>query len=220
VTFHSAAVLAWTSILASVLLALGAAWGHPSEARPDSGRSSAGQQAVPPSTQVDHPPARSPEYVIGPSDVLAISVWKEPDITRTLPVRPDGKISLPLVGELQASGLTASKLQDVITQKLKDYIENPQVNVVVEDVKSRSFNVVGKVLKTGSFDLAKPTSVLDAIAQAGGFQDFAKVTKIYVLRRMPDGSQKMLPFNYKLVIKGKRLDENIDLQSGDTVVVP
>jgi polysaccharide export outer membrane protein len=194
----------------SLLLALGAAWGHPSTAL----------QTVPPSPQVDRPPLRSAEYIIGPSDVLAVNVWKEPDISRTLPVRPDGKISLPLVGEVQASGLTASKLQDVITQKLKDYIENPQVNVVVQEVKSRSFNIVGKVLKTGSFDLAKPTSVLDAIALAGGFQDFAKVSKIYVLRRMPDGSQKMLPFNYKQVIRGKQLDQNIELQSGDTVVVP
>lgn len=160
------------------------------------------------------------EYVIGPEDVLAINVWKEPDISRNVPVRPDGKISLPLVGELQASGLTASKLQDVIAQKLKDYISNPQVNVIVQEVKSRSFNIVGKVSKPGSYELAKPMAVLDAIALAGGFQDFAKVNKIYVLRRMPDGSQQMLPFNYKLVIKGKRLDENVALQSGDTIVVP
>jgi polysaccharide biosynthesis/export protein len=164
--------------------------------------------------------AATREYVIGAEDVLAVNVWKEPDISRTLPVRPDGKISLPLVGELQASGLTAAQLQDIIAQKLKEYIGNPQVNVIVQEVKSRSFNIVGKVLKPGAFDLAKPTSVLDAIALAGGFQDFAKVSKIYVLRRMPDGSQRMLPFNYKLVIKGKRLDENVGLQSGDTVVVP
>ncbi len=217
-TFHRAAFFA--RILVTVALASGAAWGHPLAAQPVSGIGRAAQQGVTPNTEVDRPHARSPEYVIGPSDVLDISVWKEPDITRTLPVRPDGKISLPLVGELQASGLTASKLQDVITQKLKDYIENPQVNVVIQEVKSRSFNIVGKVLKPGSFDLTKPTAVLDAIALAGGFQDFAKTSKIYVLRRMPDGSQKMLPFNYKSVIKGKNLDENIELQSGDTVVVP
>jgi polysaccharide biosynthesis/export protein len=222
VTFLRAAFFARSSTLMSVLLALGAAWGHPLGLYPDSGIGTAAQQTVSPGTQVAGSPTRSPaaEYVIGPSDVLAVTVWKEPDISRTLPVRPDGKISLPLVGELQASGLTASKLQDVITQKLKDYIENPQVNVVVQEVRSRSFNIVGKVLKPGSFDLTKPTAVLDAIALAGGFQDFAKVSKIYVLRRMPDGSQQMLPFNYKLVIKGKRLDENIELQSGDTVVVP
>jgi polysaccharide biosynthesis/export protein len=202
------------------LVALGASWGHPLASQPESRIERAPQQGATSSTQVDRPAAASPEYVIGPSDVLAVTVWKEPDISRTLPVRPDGKISLPLVGELQASGLTASKLQDVITQKLKDYIENPQVNVVVQDVKSRSFNIVGKVSKTGSFDLTKPTSVLDAIALAGGFQDFAKVSKIYVLRRMPDGSQKMLPFNYKQVIKGKQLDQNIELQSGHPKCAP
>jgi polysaccharide export outer membrane protein len=205
-------------IAAGVLLALSA--GRARNASSSSGVATAQQAAA--HAQAGHPAAgsRDAEYVIGPADVVAVTVWKEPDISRTLPVRPDGKISLPLVGELQASGLTASKLQDVITQKLKDYIENPQVNVVVQEVKSRSFNIVGKVSKTGSFELAKPTSVLDAIALAGGFQDFAKVSKIYVLRRMPDGSQKMLPFNYKQVIKGKQLNQNIELQSGDTVVVP
>lgn len=222
VTFHRAAFFAWTSIMMSTLLASGAAWGNPFVAFADSGTAMTAQQGGTPGTQVAGPPARSPgaEYVIGPSDILAVTVWKEPDISRVLPVRPDGKISLPLVGELQASGLTASKLQDVITQKLKDYIGNPQVNVVVQEVKSRSFNIVGKVLKPGSFDLTKPTAVLDAIALAGGFQDFAKTSKIYVLRRMADGSQRMLPFNYKSVIKGKNLNENIELQSGDTVVVP
>jgi polysaccharide biosynthesis/export protein len=212
------------SILPSTLLAVSLALvgnaENASAAQPHSANANPAQQNVAPGKQDSPPAAASPEYVIGPEDVLAVTVWKEPDISKTLPVRPDGKISLPLVGELQASGLTASKLQDVIAQKLKEYIENPQVNVIVEEVKSRSFNIVGKVLKPGSFDLAKPTAVLDAIALAGGFQDFAKVSKIYVLRRMPDGSQRMLPFNYKLVIKGKRLDENIELQSGDTVVVP
>jgi polysaccharide biosynthesis/export protein len=159
-------------------------------------------------------------YVIGPSDVLAITVWKDADLTKTMPVRPDGNISLPLIGDLRASGLTAMQLQDVITQKLKAYVTNPEVNVVVEEVKSRSFNIVGKVFKPGSYELAKPTTVLDAIALAGGFQDFAKVTKVYVLRRGPDGSQKMLHFNYKQVIKGQALDQNVQLQPGDTVVAP
>jgi polysaccharide biosynthesis/export protein len=159
-------------------------------------------------------------YIIGPSDVLAITVWKDTDLSKTMPVRPDGNISLPLIGELRASGLTAMQLQDLITQKLKQYVTNPQVNVVVEEVKSRSFNIVGKVTKPGSYELAKPTTVLDAIALAGGFQDFAKVTKVYVLRRSPDGSQKMLHFNYKQVIKGEALDQNIQLQPGDTVVAP
>ena len=225
VTINCAAFLWRPVMLSCVLLVLVATPGNGAQAgqsEQSSRAPSTGQQPPAPGRQVQDASARSPEddYVIGPEDVLAVSVWKEPDISRILPVRPDGRISLPLVGELQASGLTASKLQDIIAQKLKDYIENPQVNVIVQEVRSRSFNVVGKVLKPGSFDLAKPTAVLDAIALAGGLQDFAKVSKIYVLRRMPDGSQRMIPFNYKLVIKGKRLDENVELQSGDTVVVP
>jgi polysaccharide biosynthesis/export protein len=159
-------------------------------------------------------------YVIGPADVLAINVWKDTELSKTMPVRPDGNISLPLIGEMRASGLTAAQLQDLIAQKLKGYVTNPEVNVVVEEVKSRSFNIMGKVMKPGAYDLAKPLTVLDAVALAGGFQDFAKVSKVYVLRTMPDGSQKMLPFNYKQVIKGRQLAQNVELQSGDTVVVP
>jgi polysaccharide biosynthesis/export protein len=221
VTINRSAFLGRALILTSALVVQMAARGYAQRAGADQKYAGVGTAAQPnsaPSAPANPPVGR--EYVIGPEDVLAVNVWKEPDITRTLPVRPDGKISLPLVGELQASGLTAAQLQDIVAQKLKDYIANPQVNVIVQEVKSRSFNIVGKVLKPGSFDLAKPTSVLDAIALAGGFQDFAKLSKIYVLRRMPDGSQRMLPFNYKLVIKGKGLDENVELQSGDTVVVP
>lgn len=159
-------------------------------------------------------------YVIGPGDVLAVNVWKDAELSKTMPVRPDGRISLPLTGEIQASGLTAAKLQDAITLKLRDYITNPEVNVIVQEIRSRSFNIVGKVAKPGSYDLAKPTTVLDAVALAGGFQDFAKVSKTYVLRRAADGSQKMLPFDYKQVIKGRALDQNVQLQPGDTVVTP
>jgi polysaccharide biosynthesis/export protein len=159
-------------------------------------------------------------YIIGPSDVLAITVWKESEFSKTMPVRPDGKISLPLIGEMQASGLTTAQLRQVVGQKLMDYISEPEVNVVVQEIKSRNFNVMGKVIKPGTYDLARPITVLDAIALAGGFQDFAKISKVYVLRRMADGSQRMFPFNYKLVIKGKNLQENMQIQPGDTVVIP
>ncbi|MGH9432724.1 MAG: polysaccharide biosynthesis/export family protein [Terriglobia bacterium] len=164
--------------------------------------------------------AVSNDYVIGPADVLEVSVWKQPDISRTVPVLPDGTISVPLIGQVKASGLTSGNLRDLIATKLKRYISDPRVNVIVEKVESHNFNILGKVLKPGSYGLGKPTTVLDAIALAGGFQDFAKVNKTYILRRMPDGSQKMLRFNYKAVIKGKRMDENLRLQPGDTIVVP
>jgi len=163
---------------------------------------------------------RGNDYVIGPEDVLSINVWKDPEVSGSVPVRPDGRITLPLLGDLVASGQTPSQLATEIRGKLKSYMLDPEVQVIVTQVKSHSFNVVGKVTKPSAYDLAKPTTVLDAVALAGGFQEFAKVNRIYVLRRMPDGSQKMLPFNYKQVIRGRQLEQNIELQNGDTVVVP
>jgi polysaccharide export outer membrane protein len=159
-------------------------------------------------------------YVIGINDVVAISVWKDAELSRTMPVRPDGKISLPVIGDVQAAGLTTLQLQAAIVAKLNNYVLDPQVNVIVEEVRSRTFNVMGKVIKPGSFDLAKPTTVLDAIAMAGGFQEYARISRIYVLRSLPGGSQQMLRFDYKAVIRGKRPQENIQIQPGDTVVVP
>jgi polysaccharide export outer membrane protein len=160
------------------------------------------------------------DYVIGPSDVLAINVWKDTELSRTVLVRPDGRISLPLIGELEVSGLTALKVQELIAQKLGPYISKPQVTVIVTEVKSRTYTVVGKIAHPGSFEFGKPTTILDAIAIAGGFLDFARTNKIYVIRRAEDGSQTRLPFDYKKVINGQKADENIDLKNGDTVVVP
>jgi len=180
----------------------------------------AGQKTATPPTapnakQVD------PGYLIGPSDVLAVSVWKDAELTRTLPVRPDGKISLPLIGELQVSGLTAFAVQQIVTQKLKDYISDPQVTVIVLEVKSRTFSILGKVVKPGSYPLDKPTTVLEAIAIAGGFLDFAKQSKIYIIRPVSGGSStQTLHFDYKKVIKGQNSEQNVLLQNGDTVVVP
>jgi polysaccharide biosynthesis/export protein len=159
-------------------------------------------------------------FVIGTADVLAVNVWKEPEISRVVPVRSDGRISLPLIGELQASGRTTGQLETEIKQKLKDYVSEPEVTVIVQEIRSQKFNVLGMVLKPGSYTLAGPMTVVDAIAMAGGFRDFAKQKDIYVLRRNPDGTQKQLPFNYKDVIKGKNPAQNVELQSSDTVVVP
>jgi len=159
-------------------------------------------------------------YVIGENDLLSIDVWKQQEISRQVPVRPDGKISLPLVGQIQASGLTPLQLQANITEKLKTYISNPEVTVIVEDPRSHQFNMVGQVARPGSYPLTESMTVLDAIAAAGGFKDFAKETKIYVLRPMPGGIRVRIPFNYKNVIKGKDLQENVPLKPGDTIVVP
>ncbi|MGH9506861.1 MAG: polysaccharide biosynthesis/export family protein [Terriglobales bacterium] len=161
-----------------------------------------------------------PVYTIGPNDVLTISVWHEKDLSATLPVRPDGKISLPLIGQVQAAGYTPLQFQQVLTEKLKAYIDQPRVTVVVNKVLSRTYNVLGKVTKPGSYPLDRPMTVLDALAAAGGPAEFANTKKMYVLRSQKDGTHKIYPFNYNQVIKGRLPWENIELQPGDTVVVP
>lgn len=162
----------------------------------------------------------SDELLIGPDDVLVINVWKEPEVSQTVPVRPDGKISLPLIGTLVASGLTPTQLQASIAHELESYLEHPAVTVIVHEVKSQRFVVVGQVAKPGPYELQTPTTVLDAIAGAGGPLEYAKLKSIYVLRTGPNGNAIRLPFNYKDAIKGKNLAQNIRLQSHDTVVVP
>ncbi len=159
-------------------------------------------------------------YVIDSDDVLAVDVWHERELSRVVPVRPDGKISLPLVGELQVAGDTPVQLQDTLTARLKEYVEHPQVTVIVQEAKSQRFNVVGEVLRPGSFEFGHPLTILDAIALAGGFRDFAKTKKMYVIRTAKDGSRQKLPVNYNVVLNGKRPEDNIVLHSHDTVVVP
>ncbi len=160
------------------------------------------------------------EYIIGPDDVLAVNVWKEDEISRQVPVRPDGKVSLPLIGDVQAAGLTPLELQQSIRARLAAYLVNPTVTIMVQEARSHRFNVVGEVQRPGSFVLGQPLTVLDALAMAGGFRDFAKTGGIYVLRLNGDGSHQRTPFNYKQVISGRNLQQNIRLQPGDTVVVP
>lgn len=164
--------------------------------------------------------AHDENFVIGNDDVLAISVWKEPDLTKAVPVRSDGRISLPLVGEMQATGRTPLQLERDITEKLKNFITTPEVTVIVQQVNSRKFNVLGEVGRPGSYPLTAATTVMDAIATAGGFKDFAKKTGVYVLRKGPDGSESRLKFNYKEFVKGKNFDQNVKLEPNDTVIVP
>jgi polysaccharide biosynthesis/export protein len=163
----------------------------------------------------------NPTYIIGANDTLAINVWKEPDVSRIILVRSDGKISLPLVGEVQASGETPLQLEQIITNRLKTYISDPVVTVMVQESKSKTFNILGQVSKPGAYPLTSSmTTVLDAIALAGGFRDFAKKKSIYVLRKDANGQVQRLPFNYNDVIKGKNSDQNITLKADDTIVVP
>jgi len=159
-------------------------------------------------------------FVIGDDDVLAINVWKEPDISRSIPVRSDGRISLPLAGEIQAAGRTPLALEREIADKLKSYISEPEVTVMVQQINSQKFNILGQVNKPGSFPLTNSATVLDAIALAGGFRDFAKKKSVYILRQNADGTQTRIPFNYKEVLKGENPAQNIKLQPRDTIVVP
>lgn len=164
--------------------------------------------------------AHDEKYVIGNDDVLNISVWKEPDLTKAVPVRSDGKISLPLVGELQATGKTPLQLEHDITEKLKNFITAPEVNVIVQQVNSRKFNVMGEVGRPGSYPLTASTTIMDAIAGAGGFKDFAKKTGVYILRKGPDGKENRINFNYKSFIKGKNSEQNVRIEPNDTIIVP
>jgi polysaccharide biosynthesis/export protein len=175
-----------------------------------------GSSASEPATSKPH----DDSFVIGNDDVLAVNVWKEPDLSRSIPVRSDGRISLPLVGEVQAAGQTPLKLEADIASRLKSYISEPEVTIMVQQINSQKFNVLGQVARPGSYMITNSPTVLDAIALAGGFRDFAKQKSIYVLRENPDGSQARLPFNYKEVIKGVNASQNVKLQARDTVVVP
>lgn len=165
-------------------------------------------------------PQTDPTYVIGNDDLLSISVWKEPDLTKQVPVRSDGKISLPLVGEVQAAGQTPPELEQEIATKLKNYITDPQVTVIVQQINSQKFNILGQVNKPGSYPLTARTTIVDAIATAGGFRDFAKKKSLYVLREKPGGGQSRIPFNYDKFIKGNDPSQNVQLKPHDTVVVP
>jgi len=159
------------------------------------------------------------EYKIGPQDMLRIDVWKEPDISRTIPVRPDGKISLPLLNDVQAAGLTSLELAAAIRDGLKKYINNPQVTVSVSEINSRRVYVTGEVARSGALPLLPNMTVLQALSSSGGFTQFAKIKSIYVLRT-ENGKQVKMPFNYKEVIKGNQPESNILLQPGDVIVVP
>lgn len=160
----------------------------------------------------------APDYIIGPEDMLQVSVWKEPDLTNTLPVRPDGKISLPLLNDVPAAGLTPMQLAASITEKLKKFLADPRVTVVVTQINSRRVYVLGEVLHTGSMNLLPDMTVLQALATAG-FTQFANTGGIYVLRA-ENGKQLKIPVRYKKLIKGQATDQNFALKPGDTIVVP
>jgi polysaccharide export outer membrane protein len=171
-------------------------------------------QAAPKKTATD-----DPNYVIGPQDVLDISVWKEPELTRSVPVRPDGKISMPLLNDVQAAGHTPLQLAADITAGLKKFVTDPQVTIIVTAINSQRVYIIGEVARAGAYPLLPNMTVLQALSHGGGFTQFANLKKIYVLR-VENGKQEKHLFNYKDVVAGKAADQNILLKAGDTIVVP
>lgn len=160
-----------------------------------------------------------PNYIIGPEDEVIVNVWKEGDLSRSVPVRPDGKISLPLLNDVQASGLTPMQLGAEITTRLKKFISDPQVTIIVSRVNSQRIYIVGEVGHAGAYSLVPNMTVLEALSSAGGCSAFAKQTKIYILR-LENGQEVRRPFNFKEVLSGQRMEQNIQLKPGDTIVVP
>ncbi len=160
------------------------------------------------------------QYVIGAEDVLYIHVWKEEALTRTVPVRMDGKISLPLVQEIKAAGLTPLQLKEVLLRKLKEFIENPIVSVTVMEANSFKVYVTGLVKSPGVYRLRSDTTVVQIISQAGGFTEWANPKKIVVVRKEVDGREKRIAVNYKKIMNGSNTSSNVILKSGDTIIVP
>ena len=154
------------------------------------------------------------KYIIGPEDILRILVWREPDLSGIYAVRPDGKITMPLIGELQAAGLTPEQLKKSLMEALLKYINNPDVTVMVQDVRSKKYYLDGEVNRPGLFPLVTPTTVLEALSNAGGFKEFANQKKIRILRH-----GAILKFNYKEVTNGKHMEQNIYVENGDHIIV-
>jgi len=205
------AVLLWMGFSTWAMLAQTSGTQHATATKSESSNSAKSSDEVQASNV-------APDYVIGADDTLHISVWKEPELTETLPVRPDGKISMPLLNDVTAAGLTPLQLRDEITERLKKYIADPRVTVVVTGMNSRRVFATGEVLHTGPMTLLPHMTVLQALAQAG-FSQFANPKAIYLLR-VENGKQQKIPFNYKEVVKGNHPEQNIELKPGDTIVVP
>jgi polysaccharide biosynthesis/export protein len=219
----AARILSATAILLVSLVGLVAAQqpAKPPAAAPAAPATPAKTAATPPSAKAGAPASASAleQYLIGPEDILAVTVWKNEAMSRVVAVRPDGMISLPLLDDVQASGLTAMQLRDVLAKKLSEYMPSPEVSVIVNDVRSFKVSVMGEVARPARYELKSWTTVLDVLAQAGGFNQFANRSKIVILR--PNGkTMTRVPFNYNKVVASGGEEENFYLQPGDIVLVP
>jgi len=177
-----------------------------------------GRTLSPPPADPD--PFSRDEYTIGVQDVLSIKVWRNEELNVRVPVRPDGKISVPLVDDVQAEGLTVLQLKEVITRELSEFITAPDVTVVILEMNSRAVNLIGGVVRSGRLPLQRDLRVLDAIVMMGGFAPFADKSDVRIVRQMPDGTEQTYRFDYDAYIKGKQPEGNIVLRDGDTIIVP
>lgn len=166
------------------------------------------------------PTSVAKDYKIGVDDVLTVNVWHEPDLSRNIIVRPDGKVSLPLVGEVQAAGKTPPQLEAELRISLAQYIKDPELTIIVAEIRSRRVNIIGQVTRPGAFAITQQMGVLDVIAEAGGLKEFAKAKKIYVLRETAAGQRVRINYDYQDVLRGRKNATDIMLQANDTVVVP
>jgi polysaccharide export outer membrane protein len=182
-------------------------------------KEAANAAGTPPAMAAVPETASSSSYVIGASDVLTVTVWREPTLSGSILVRPDGMISMPLLGDVQASSLTPLQLSDQIGGKLKKFYQDPKVSVVVTQVHSKIVFLIGEVNKKGPVEMTPSMTLLEAIASAGGLTDFANAKKMYVLRNQEKGAQLRIPAHYKDALKGDS-SSNIPLKPGDTIVIP
>lgn len=209
---------AWKAAVVALVLISSIALAQGSPAQPATSPASDNTAASGKSATAASASPAGPAYVIGPEDVLHVSVWKEADLTATLPVRPDGKISLPLLNDVQAAGLTPEQLKDSVTEKLKKYVADPRVTVVVTAINSKRVYLTGEVLHSGAMPMSPNMTVLQALSSAG-INQFANTKRIYVLRT-ENGKQEKLPVNYRKLVKGEQIEQNYTLRPGDTIVVP
>jgi polysaccharide biosynthesis/export protein len=164
-------------------------------------------------------PAQESSYRIGPNDVLNIFVWKEAELTRDVTVMPDGNITYPLIGEITAQGQTATELKKAITDKLQNFVTTPEVTVIVKETRSQMIYTIGKLTRPGPYPLAPNMTVMQALSAAGGFAEWADTKNILIVRR-EGGKETQLRFNFKEFTSGEKLEQNIVLKPGDTLVVP
>jgi polysaccharide export outer membrane protein len=202
--------------LALALTLAGAAQDNPADKQQQPASEPSKTEAPDPSKPMSVPVSVDPNsYTLGPDDVVAVRVWREPDLSGTLAIRPDGKITMPLINEVKASGLTPTQLAEQITKALSKFLNGPQVMVQVQAVRSKRYFMSGEIGRPGAYPLASPTTVFEAITMAGGFKEFAGKKKVMIIR----GTQRF-KFNWNEVVKGKNLQQNINLENGDQVIVP